>query len=157
MREKILKNQIKSLSRTYNFHEPAVRWIFGTEMALLLGGGIFFGVVEGLKGLLPYVVGCLLVFFNFMVLARVLPGLILSRDAKASVVSLLFSFYSRLFLTGIVLLIGIVFLNFRIFPLILGLSSIVVSIVSWIVKYIVTDNHKEALNHVRSSSSRIAP
>ncbi len=152
-----LRGQIKKIYSVYNLHEPAVRWIFAVEFFLLLGGGVFFGFWGGGGFFFPYMVGALLAIFNFMVLARLLPSLILSGNAKASVVSLLFSFYSRLLLTGIVLLVGIVFLDFRIFPLVMGLSSIVVSIVSWIVRYIVTDNHKEALNHGRSSSSHFAP
>lgn len=146
---------IKRIREVYNLHEPAVRWMMAVQMVLLGGGSILLLWVKGGAWFFPYAVGGLLSTFNFMVLARILPALILSGDTKASVVSLLVSFYSRLLLTGIILVIGIVFLKFEIAPLVLGLSTIVATMVSWIIKYIITDNNKEAFSHVRNSSSRI--
>jgi hypothetical protein len=136
--------------------EPVVKWVVVVQLFFLVVGVIFFAIQKGSLWSISYLVGGLLVFFNFLVLARITPRLVLSRDVKSSIVSLLFSFYSRLLFTGIVLLVCIVFLKFPVCPLIVGLSTIVLGIILWIIRYIVTNNHKEAFNHVSSSSSRIA-
>ena len=151
-RETVLK-----INKEYNTWEPIVKWIVYAELFLLIMGFLFFDFFKGEIWSFSFVVGGLVVFLNFLVLARTVPNLVLSRDVKASVFSLLFSFYSRLIFTGIVLVICIVFLRIPIYPLILGLSTIVVGIILWIGRYIILNNNqKEAYSHVRSSSSRIA-
>lgn len=132
-----------------------VRWVVNVQLFLIMLGSIYMGLKGGIY-LFSYLVGCMLVLLNFLVLARILPSLIRGKEVRASVVSLLLSFYSRLIFTGLVLLIGIVFLKFPVFPLVLGLSTIVVGIISWIVKYMYTNNHKEASGYVSSSTTRIA-
>ena len=136
--------------------EPVINWILKVEVLLLVIGFGGFLFSRGLMWASSFLVGGLVVFFNFIVLSRILPNLVISRDTRASVFSLLFSFYSRLIFTGIVLLVCIVFLKMPIYPLIMGLSTIVMGIIFWIIRYIITTNHKEADSYVRSSSSRIA-
>ncbi|WP_459891833.1 ATP synthase subunit I [Desulfothermus okinawensis] len=140
----------------YIASEPVVRWIVRVQLVLLSVGMVLFFFAHGVVWAGSFLVGGLLVFFNFIVLARILPNLVVSKDSRASIFSLLFSFYSRLIFTGIVLLVCIVFLRMPIYPLIVGLSTIIVGIIFWIVRYIFTTKHKEAEGYVRSSSSRIA-
>ncbi len=146
---------IKNKDFQINELRSVVRWVVKAEVFLGIIGCIYFGF-KGWMYLLSYVVGCMLVLLNFLFLARILPPLIRSREVKASITLLLFNFYARLVFTGLVLLIVIVFLDFPIFPLLLGLSTIVLGIISCIVKFIYTNNHKEACGYVRSSTTRIA-
>jgi len=145
-----------SLIKSRMVLEPVINWILKVEVFLLVMGVGGFLISRGLMWACSFLIGGLLVFFNFIVLSRILPNLVISRDSRASVFSLLFSFYSRLILTGIILFVCIVFLKMPIYPLIMGLSTIVMGIILWIVKYIITTNHKEADSYVRNSSSRIA-
>ncbi len=124
--------------------DPVVKWVVMWQVFFLFGGGLAFDLYKGSWWAVSYIVGGLLVFFNFLVLARIIPDLVVSKAVKASIVSLLFSFYSRLLFTGIVLLVCIVFLRFPIYPLIVGLSTIILGIILWIAKYMLTNNYKEA-------------
>lgn len=132
-----------------------IKWILNVEIFLIVIGSVYMGLKSSMY-LFSYLVGCMLVLLNFLVLSRILPQLIKGKNPRNSIVSLLISFYSRLLFTGFVLLLGIVFLKLPIFPLIVGLTTIVMGIISWIFKYIFTNNHKEANGYVSSSSSRIA-
>ena len=154
------KRKIK-LKKTNNFQvprvaaEPVIKWIMKVEGIFLLTGLLFFLFSQGFKWACSFLIGGLVVSLNFIVLARILPHLVVNKDAKSSIFSLLVSFYSKLIFTGIILLITIVFLKMPIYPLVIGLSTIVMGTIFWIVKYIITTNHKEADGYVRSSSSRI--
>ncbi|GAB6162166.1 hypothetical protein JCM12298_13250 [Desulfothermus naphthae] len=155
------QTQKGKIKKTDNFQipreatEPVIKWIIMVEFILLISGILYFTLFQGLKWACSFLIGGLLVSLNFIVLARILPHLVVNKDAKSSIFSLLVSFYSKLIFTGIILLITIVFLKMPIYPLVIGLSTIVMGTIFWIVKYIITTNHKEADGYVRSSSSRI--
>ncbi len=156
MTKKGQTKKIENLLNSYISTKSLVRWITYVEIILCVMGILFFSYKGGYLEVCSFLVGSIVVFFNFLMLGRILPSLISSGEVKSSVVSLLFSFYSRLFLTGIVLLICIVFFKLPIYPLVLGLSTVVLGIILWIIKHIFTTNHKEANSYVRSSSTRIA-
>ncbi len=106
----------------------------GLTVGLLVIGWKQFGVGFG--------IGAFLATMNFFVLAKIVPQLI--QVQKGGVFALLTSFYLRLFGTAIVLFLAIVPLRLPPVAVLAGLSTILVTIVVWIGKYIVTQQHKEA-------------
>jgi len=54
------------------------------------------------------------------------------------------SFYLRLVLTAVVLVLGIVVADFSVVVLLAGLSTVLVTFVVWGGRYILTNKHKEA-------------
>ena len=121
---------------------PQAQWLVTFQVllavvltvGLLLGGGIRFGLGFG--------IGSLLVSINFFVLAKIVPQLI--QVQQGNVFALLSSFYLRLFFAAIVLFLAIVPARLPPVAILAGLSTILVTIVVWIGKYIVTQQHKEA-------------
>lgn len=91
---------------------------------------------------LSFAVGALLITFNFFVLARVVSRLVWLQ--KGAVFPLLVSFYSRLILTGLVLYLAIVVAGFSVISLLLGLSTVLVTILIWSSRVFVAQKLKEA-------------
>ncbi len=118
-----------------------IKWLIKTQFSVVILGGLIF-LFFGKFYLASFLVGALLVTFNFLILARKLPFLI--KTQKGSVFSLLVSFYSRLLFTGVVLFFCIAVVKFPIFSLLIGLSTVIVTIMLWGLKFILLYKHKEA-------------
>lgn len=73
-----------------------------------------------------FVTGALLGTFNFYFLAKLIQELVHVR--KGAVTPLLFSFYVRLGLTGLILFIAIVYWNANVFSLLVGLSVVLLNV-----------------------------
>ena len=97
--------------------------LFVVSLAVLL---ILLGLTQWLSG---YFLGALLITFNLLVLARILPHLIFMQ--KGAVFSLLLNFHLRLFFTGIALVVGVYLLQLHTIGLVLGLGTIIVSFMLW--------------------------
>lgn len=102
-------------------------------MWLGLVGGVHFAA---------FGVGAALSFANFYTLARIVPHLVLSQSGGTF--SLLFAFYLRLLLTGCVLFLCIAWLKFPVGSLLFGLSTVLLTILVWLGKFVLTHKHKEA-------------
>lgn len=139
--------QIKQIINDFLYkrgiENPEIRWLVSFQLFLVLGVSCLL-LILGLnkETLLAFVTGAALITFNFYVLAKVVPKLILVQ--KGAVGSLLFSFYSRLILTAIVLYVGLVLANLPILSFLAGLSTIICTIMVWTGKFIITYKHKEA-------------
>jgi uncharacterized membrane protein YjjP (DUF1212 family) len=121
---------------------PEVRWLVGFQVAVVAAGAL--GLCgTGLFSRLPaFLTGAVLATINFYVLAKMVPVLIFQR--KGSVAALLFSFYFRLGLTAVVLVLAVAWARFSVVTLLAGLSTVLVTIAVWGGKFIVTQKHKEA-------------
>ncbi len=73
-----------------------------------------------------FVTGALLGSFNFYFLAKIIQELVHIR--KGAITPLLFSFYIRLALTGLVLFVSIVYWKANVFSLLIGLSVVLLNI-----------------------------
>jgi hypothetical protein len=73
-----------------------------------------------------FVTGALLGSFNFYFLAKLIQELV--HVKKGAVTPLLFSFYVRLGLTGLVLFVAIVYWNANVFSLLVGLSVVLLNV-----------------------------
>jgi hypothetical protein len=103
--------------------------------AVLLGAG-------KMDLLLAYFVGALLITFNLLVLARLVPQLVFLQSG--AVFSLLVSFYLRLAFTGGVLFAAIYIVQLNAPGLLLGLSTIIASFLAWGGKFVLSRKQKEA-------------
>ena len=141
MRIRLRKN-LEAWLRQRGIIHPQAQWlvVFQTLLSVVIPLGIFgcgwyrFGIGFG--------TGALLASCNFYVLAKIVPQLI--QENKGSIFAVLTSFYIRLFLTAIALFLAIVPAKLPPISILAGLSTILVTFVVWIGKYIVTQQHKEA-------------
>ncbi len=118
-----------------------INWMIRTQFfVIILGSLIFFFL--GKFYLASFLVGALLVTLNFLILARKLPFLI--KTQKGSVFSLLVSFYFRLLFTGVVLFFCIAVVKFPVLSLLIGLSTVIITIMLWALRFILLYKHKEA-------------
>lgn len=103
--------------------------------------GILFGL--GLRErLAAFATGAALISFNFFVLARMVPQLLL--EQKGGVFSLLCGFYLRLALTAVVLYLAIAWARFPVVFLLAGLSTILATFAAWSGRFLMSNKHKEA-------------
>jgi hypothetical protein len=91
--------------------------VLGAVLVLIFFSG---SVITG------FVTGALLGTFNFYFLAKLIQELV--HVKKGAVTPLLFSFYVRLGLTGLVLFISIVYWNANVFSLLIGLSVVLLNV-----------------------------
>ncbi len=117
-----------------------ISWLLRAQMLLVVLGSLLFGLL-GKEFFYPFLIGALLVTFNFFILARKLPELI--KMQKGSVFSLLVNFYFRLLFTAIVLFVCIALLRFSVFPLLIGLSTVVITVMLWAFKFIIFGYYKQ--------------
>ncbi|MCF8105249.1 MAG: ATP synthase subunit I [Desulfohalobiaceae bacterium] len=109
---------------------------------------IILGLAAGWLGLAggehfaAFAVGAVLSFVNFYILARIIPHLVWGQSGGTF--SLVFGFYLRLLLTGCVLFLCIAWLEFPVVSLLLGLSTVLLTILVWFAKFVLTHKHKEA-------------
>lgn len=121
---------------------PEVRWLLALHLLILVGGAALFLALWSGVHLAAYCVGGLLSFLNFYILARVVPRLV--QSGSGGIFSLVFGFYLRLVLTGVVLFLSIAWLDFPVVSLLLGLSTVLLTIMAWFCKFVLTHKHKEA-------------
>ncbi|MEF8822626.1 MAG: ATP synthase subunit I [Desulfohalobiaceae bacterium] len=121
---------------------PQIKQILGLHSATVLVLGLLL-LGCGLSHLfIPYAVGALLVSFNLLVLARLLPQLVF--EQTGAVFALLVSFYLRLAFTGGVLFAAIYIVQLNALGLLLGLSTILASFIAWGGMVLVSRKQKEA-------------
>ncbi|KUJ95898.1 MAG: ATP synthase I [Desulfonauticus sp. 38_4375] len=109
-----------------NFKVEGVRKLVRNQIYLSLGGIVltlpFFS-----SWWLEFSIGSLLGLFNFYFLAKLIQELVYIK--RGAVAALLFQFYLRLFITGIVLFITIVYLKADIIALLGGLSIVLLNVI----------------------------
>ena len=142
-----MKIVINQIINNYLFKQgidlPEVQWLLKFQLFCLVFGLLLILVLGSFYQVIAFLIGALLASLNLFVLARLLPQLIWVR--KGAVFTLLLSFYLRLFFTAIVLFLALVSLKLSPVVLLLGLSTVIVTIVLGIGKYIVTlKSEKEA-------------
>lgn len=130
------------LLERHGLEHPEIRWMVQFQFCLALAGTALCGLGGFFEALPAFAVGAGLATFNFFVLARMVPKLVQMR--KGGTFSLLCSFYLRLVLTAVVLVLGIVVADFSVVVLLAGLSTVLLTFVVWGGRYILTNKHKEA-------------
>ena len=109
---------------------PAVRTLLLNQAYICLGGFLASLLLTGAgRWAVDFGVGAALISLNFFVLAGMIQRLIFMR--KGAVVSLLVSFYFKLFLFGLALFVMIVYAHASVTALLAGLSTVVVNVGIW--------------------------
>ncbi len=127
------------------FKEAAVRVLIRNQLwltaASVLSAACFYWV-----GLWPvyYLVGVLLATYNFFSLAKFIQQVVHYRFTKRLLISLLVRVYGRLLLTGLVLALMIGWLKAPVAALLIGLSTVVATILFWGGSFIYEQTVKEA-------------
>jgi hypothetical protein len=139
---KKIKVKTNSFLIDKSYENKEIRTLLNLQFLFLffvITGLIFLGYVQELPA---FMLGALVATFNFLVLARIVPKLIM--EQKGSVFSLLISFYLRLFLTALVLFLAIAWAKVNIYPLLAGLSSVIFTVLIWVGKSVFINKIKEA-------------
>jgi len=105
---------------------PRVRFLLRNQLYLVIAGFLFFLFFLPGPWVIGFAIGSLVGTCNFFSLAKLAQELIYVQ--RGAVVSLLFSFYLRLILTGVVLYLAIVLWRADIFALLIGLSIILLNV-----------------------------
>ncbi|MDK2955173.1 MAG: hypothetical protein PWQ57_669 [Desulfovibrionales bacterium] len=140
---RIIQRLDKALYRR-GFRLEAIRQLVRNQILLALLSALAFFAAAGIsKASLGFFAGAAIVTLNFYALALVAPGLV--HLAKGAVAPLLFQFYGRLILTGILLYLLIAWLHVSIIALLAGLSTVMVNALLWAALfYIIGRKVKEA-------------
>lgn len=128
--------------RQRGIRNPEVRWLVRLHLVIILSGSALFFALAGGVHFAAFGLGAVLSFVNFYILARIVPHLVWSQSGGTF--SLLFGFYLRLLLTGCVLFLCIAWLKLPVVSLLLGLSTVLLTILVWFAKFVLTHKHKEA-------------
>ncbi|WP_291319688.1 ATP synthase subunit I [Desulfonatronospira sp.] len=105
---------------------PRVRFLVRNQFYLSVLGLLVFIIFFPVSWIVGFGIGALLGSLNFYFMARLAQELVYI--AKGAATPLLFSFYVRLILTGLVLYVAIVYWNANVFALLLGLSVILLNV-----------------------------
>jgi len=103
-----------------------VRIMVRNQVYLSILGTVIFLIFFYGPLLTGFVTGAVLGTFNFYFLAKLIQELV--HVKKGAVTPLLFSFYIRLGLTGLILYVAIVYWNANIFSLLIGLSVVLLNV-----------------------------
>lgn len=143
---------LKSLARKIDgvlwqrgFHAVEVRSILRNQLlvtAFSLLVGLALGKVN--DWMFWFGVGAVLVTFNFYAVAKFVQQVVFRPYSSATMYGLLFRFYGRLGLTGLILFGLIVWLQAPVSALVAGLSTVVTAIVVWGLTKLAGQNVKEA-------------
>ncbi len=127
------------------FKEAAVRIMVRNQL-WLTAASVLFTAAFYWAGLWPvyYLVGVLLATYNFFSLARFIQQVVHYHFTRALLVSLLVRVYGRLLLTGLVLVVMIGWLKAPVEALLIGLSTVVATILFWGGSYVFEQKVKEA-------------
>ncbi|WP_035243847.1 ATP synthase subunit I [Desulfonatronovibrio hydrogenovorans] len=105
---------------------PQVRLLVRNQIYLSVLGSIFFLVIFSGPVLTGFLTGAILGTLNFYFLAKLIQELV--HIKKGAVTPLLFSFYIRLGLIGLVLYFAIVHWGASIYSLLIGLSIVLLNV-----------------------------
>lgn len=105
---------------------PRVRFLVRNQLYLSLLGILVFIIFFPVSWIVGFGIGALLGSLNFYFLAKLAQELV--HIPKGAATPLLFSFYVRLILTGLVLYLAIVYWNANVFALFMGLSVILLNV-----------------------------
>ncbi len=117
---------VENFLRNRGFVLPKVRYLLRNQIYLALFGLVFSIILLPASWSIGFAVGAILGTFNFYFIAKLAQELIYMQ--RGALAPLLFSFYVRLFLTGLVLYVAIVFWGANVFALLIGLSIILVNV-----------------------------
>ena len=121
---------------------PEIRQLIAVHALLVLGGASLSALLGAAPHMLAFLLGGGLSFANFYLLARLIPNLVWAQ--KGGTFALLFGFYLRLLLTGLILFLAVAWLKMPVLSLLLGLSTVFLNILIWLGKFVLTHKHKEA-------------
>ena len=105
---------------------PRVRFLVRNQLYLSLLGILVFIIFFPVSWIVGFGIGALLGSLNFYFLAKLAQELV--HIPKGAATPLLFSFYVRLILTGLVLYLARVYWNANVFALFMGLSVILLNV-----------------------------
>lgn len=111
-----------------------------TALSLLAG----FGIGWYSNWMLWFGVGAVLGTFNFYAVAKFVQQVVFRPYSSATMYGMLFRFYGRLGLTGLILFGLIVWLRVPVSALVAGLTTVVAAIAVWALTRLAGQNVKEA-------------
>ena len=139
-------NKIKTIVNDFlqrqGVEHPEVQWLIKVQTLLVIFITSVIALLFSNKVLVAYVIGALLTYFNFFVLARTVPKLIFVR--KGAVFNLLVVYYMRLMFTAVILFIAIAGIKLPAVSLLIGLSTLLITFIMWFGKYLMIYKNKEA-------------
>ena len=140
--KRMIQRLDKALYRR-GFRLEAVRQLVRNQILLAGLSALVFAAASGFsKSSLAFLAGAAIVTLNFYALARVVPGLV--HLVQGAAAPLLFQFYGRLILTGVLLYLLIAWLHVSVIALLAGLSTVVVNALLWATISSIGRNVKEA-------------
>ncbi len=126
----ILGQRIERHLYRRGFEHPDVRALIRTQLLLAVGASLILisGTVASAWAL-AFGAGAFLATFNFWYMTKAVQKLLYVR--KGAVASLLLLFYGRLILTVIAIMALIILLDAPVVGLLVGLSTVVVTAITW--------------------------
>ncbi len=144
----MLKSMVRRIDQMLwqrGFRAPEIRVILRNQV-LLTAFSVLAGLAFGLLNdwMFWFGVGAVLATFNFYAVASFVQKVVFQPYQSSLLYSLLFRFYGRLGLTGLILFGLIVWLEVPVSALVAGLSTVVTAIAVWGLSCIAGQNVKEA-------------
>ncbi len=121
--------------------QPEILWFLRCQFLCVVSVLIPVSLIGTMDQSAAFAVGALLASLNLFALARLVPQLIWLQNG--AVFTLLVSFYSRLLFTAVILFIALVFLKLSAVFFLIGFSTVVVTLILGIGKYIFTLKHEK--------------
>ncbi len=140
---KNIRTKTNNFLRSQGIEHSEIQWMIKLYIFLVLVLTSIFGVMFAPAMQIAYLIGALLTFLNFFVLARTVPKLIFVR--KGAVFSLLTVYYLRLMFTALILFVAIAGVKLPVISLLIGLSTLLITFIIWFGKYLVKYKKKEAV------------
>ncbi|THB71999.1 MAG: ATP synthase subunit I [Desulfovibrio sp.] len=144
----MLNNLLFNLDKVlYNdgFTQPQLRVLLRAQVVTMIGAGVLALALCWLSTWpLIFAVGAAMAVLNFYWMAKYAKQVAGLTFHKGLIVSLVFRFYARLAFTGILLFLFIFWLKVPVAPLVLGLSTVMATIVLWGAAQVIEHKAKEA-------------
>lgn len=140
---KKIETAVNNFLRSQGIEHKEIQWLIKVYVLLVIFITSVIGSSFAQDELVAYLLGALLTFFNFFVLARTVPKLIFIR--KGAVFNLLIVYYLRLLFTALILFIAIAGVKLPVISLLIGLSTFLITFIIWFGKYLAKYKNKEAV------------
>lgn len=121
-----MNKRIEAFLYARGLHLHQVRVMVRNQIYLSVIGSAVAALFFSWPVLIGFITGAVLGTFNFYFLAKIIQELV--HVKKGAITPLLFSFYVRLGLTGLVLFFSMVYLKANIFSLLIGLSTVLLNV-----------------------------
>lgn len=134
---------MNNLLNGQGIENPEIQWLIKVDVGLILLGSTAAGIIFDFQSFSGFLIGALLGFFNFFLLARRMTYFVLT-PKRAAIIKLLVFFYLRLLFTALILFISIAGIQLSAISILTGFSTLVLTLIIWIGRYFVNYKIKEA-------------